>query len=283
MKEFHILTVGNSLISNFQKVNPQIRDVKMGDEGFWEAKYRDRSFFLSLLDFLREDPHRHSAETNSLLHYSRERKIKLQDISVYLSGTKTASNNIVLNVLMAYLKELQVEVYSPKEVQGLPLSSHEDLIVKEFERDISNLLDTFLILARRKKQEGYRVVFNPTGGYKPHVIVCAFAGFLTQSEIYYIHEELNQLVIIPPLFYFPRHGEFELLEKLERGKSPLKGKDFEKILSLYPHAVERLAEYGLVELEAKPGQPPFGIKITSKGKWAIDYYRQMTEIDVNVK
>ncbi len=283
MKEFHILTVGNSLLSNYKRKHSDLQDVKMGDEEFWGRKLKDPSFFRSLLNFLRESPKDHSAEMNSLVSYAEYRGIKLQDISVYLTGTKTASNAIIQNVLMSYLKELEVEVLSPKEVEGLPLLAHEEEIAREFEKDLSNLLDTLLRLAKKKKEEGYKVVFNPTGGYKPHVITCAFAGFLTQSEIYYIHEELRQLIIIPPMFYFPREGEMKVLELLEEAKAPVRGKEFEKIMARYGKAIDRLSEYGLVEFETKPGEAPYGIKITPRGTWALDYYRKLTRLEVKVK
>ena len=282
MKEFHIITVGNSLLSNFIRSKEEYKDVKMGDEKFWGRKYEDSSFFREVLEFLKKDPRKHSAEMNSLLAYIEKRKIKPQDITIYLSGTKTASNEIIQNALIAYLKETGIETLSPKEVSGLPLLPHEKFVAAEFQKDLSNLLDTFLSLARKKKSEGYKVAFNPTGGYKPHVITCAFAGFLTQSEVYYIHEELRELIILPPMFYFPREGEITLLKKLS-GKGPVRGKKFEEIMEDYEKNIDRLVEYGLVELESRPGEGPFGIKITSRGKWALDYYEKLTEIEVKVR
>jgi len=56
-----------------------------------------------------------------------------------------------------------------------------------------------LRIGEEKKEKDYKVVVNPTGGFKAHVIAAAIAGFFLRSEVYYIHEEFKELAVLPPL------------------------------------------------------------------------------------
>jgi len=83
--ELHLITVGNSLISNYQKVvdDPKIKRAGMGDE-IWSELIKRPLFLKGVYDFLCDNPKENSAELNSFLRYCEERKIKPQMCEIYL-------------------------------------------------------------------------------------------------------------------------------------------------------------------------------------------------------
>lgn len=274
-KQLHIITVGNSIITNYQRKRNQELSKLPSNSPEWKRLLNDKNFLNTVFDYVMEDPRGNSAEINSFQGYLDKKKINEQSCSVYLTGTKTHINEIAVISLQRYFKEKGVELFNPREISGYFWEKEFKAdAVSEFQRGISELLDTFLRIATKKKEDGYDVVFNPTGGMKPHVITCALAGFMMGCEIYYIHEEFDKkdLVILPPLLYLPRGKEIELLRELKNRKL-LSGSDFEKYRKGNEEEVERLITYGLVEVETdeKTGRD-YRIKLTSKGKFIIGLY-----------
>ncbi|MDL1955900.1 MAG: putative CRISPR-associated protein [Candidatus Desulfofervidus auxilii] len=260
-KEFHLITVGNSLIANYQKNidDSKVKNAGMGDE-IWLEVINDSSFFKKIYDFLSEKPRERSAELNSFLKYCEKHSINPATCEIYLSGTQTASNEIALRTIEKYFKEgLNCAMYSSPQFPGYfdrPLETAAD----EFIKGLTDILDRFIYLASKKKKEGYKVVFNPTGGFKAHVITSALAGFLTGCEVYYMHEEFKDIIKFPPLFYLPRGNELKVLEMLSDKKTK-SNKEFEELINKYADEINRLEHYGLVEVERG------GIRITNKGIW----------------
>lgn len=169
------------------------------------------------------------------------------------------------------MKEIQFTIYSPKEVSGYFLESEkysEEYAREEFLKDTSLLIDRLIYLAEKKKQEGYKVVFNPTGGLKAHVIACAVSGFLTNCPVYYIHEEFNDVIKLPPGFYLPKGKELELLELL-KDKKPISGYEYQKIEDEYSDEIERLELYGLLEREKDDAGKYFRTRITNRGHYLL--------------
>jgi len=271
--ELHLITVGNSLIRNYQRIidDPKIKSAGMGDE-IWSELIKRPLFLKGIYDFLCNNPKENSAELNSFLRYCEQRKIKPQMCEIYLSGTQTASNEIALTTIGKYFKELGCTMYSPPQFPGY-FDKPLEMAADEFIRGITNILDRFIYIASIKKRDGYKVVFNPTGGFKAHVITSALAGFLTGCEVYYIHEEFKDVIIFPPLFYLPRGDELKVLEILS-DKKPKSGKEFEELINKYGDEIDRLEHYGLVEIERDEFGKAYRIKITNKGVWAHGYLRE---------
>ena len=263
MKNFYIVNVGVSLVSNYMNTG-KIEKRPVSDNEFWKEKLGDRSFLEEIYEFLRADPKRNSAEMNSFLRIVEGDP---KDNEIYLIGTKTPVNEICVRALERLLKEKGYLIYTPKEVSGYFWEADtysQEYAKEEFVKDISLLIDRLIYLARKKKDSGYRVAFVPTGGLKAHVIACAIAGFLTGSPVYYIHEEFNDIVRLPDLFYLPKGKEVQLLKKLS-DKQPRRGGDFKKLQTQYENEIERLEMYGLVELEYGDDMKPYRIRITNKG------------------
>lgn len=272
--EFHIITVGNSLIVNYQKStdNPKIKTAGMGDE-IWSELFKNPSFLKGVYDFLQDSPRERSAELNSFLRYCEERKIKPQICEIYLCGTQTASNEIALTTIEKYFKELGCTIYSPPQFPGY-FDKPLEIAANEFTKGLTDMLDRFIYLASKKKKDGHKVVFNPTGGFKAHVITSALAGFFTGCEVCYIHEEFKDIIIFPPLFYLPRGNELNVLEALS-DKKPKSGMEFDKFTDKYGDEVDRLEHYGLAEIEQDESGKSYRIRITNKGLWAYGYLREL--------
>lgn len=276
MKEFHIITGGNSLVEHFKREKgdeyPEIKEIKMGDP-LWKRFLDDPQFLERVYEFLAENPKAHSAELNCFFRYCEERSINPQDCEVYLAGTKTPSNEIARQTITRYLTKNRItNVLTSLELPGY-FGEEFAIRAHEFTRGLSEMLDRFIYIARKKKMEGYRVVFSPTGGFKPHVIVCGLAGFLTGSEVYYIHEEFKETIVFPPLFYLPRRREIDVLRELS-DKIPRSGKDWEEFQNKYSEEVERLEYYGLVDVEEDRFGKRYRIKITNMGIWAFEYLKE---------
>lgn len=274
-RQLHLITVGNSIITNFQKKSATEAEIKYAkeDDKIWDKLIDDGVFLNRLYEFLKSAPGENSAEINSFERFLEQRNVKHTSCLIYLIGTKTTSNEIAKNTLERYFKEKGCELLTSKEVSGYFWESrHSDkMAIEEFTKGISDLLDRFLRVAMKKKEEGYEVVFNPTGGMKPHVITCALAGFMTASPVYYIHENFRDIVILPPLLYLPRGKELNVLSELK--ERVYSGAEYNKLRSANEEEVERLRIYGLVEIETdeRTGKD-YRIKLTERGKFVLGLY-----------
>jgi putative CRISPR-associated protein (TIGR02619 family) len=271
MKEFHIINVGVSIITNYQKVQEELKDKKLSDNEFWRDFLKNPKKLDEIYNFVCKDPKKNSAELNSFL-----RKIENSNnrIEVYFTGTKTPVNEICVRTLERFMSDKGYIVYVSKEFPGYFMETYvgEDR-VKSFTNGISDMLDHLIRLAKKKKEEGYKVFFNPTGGFKAHVIACALAGFMTYSEVYYLNEEFQDVITFPPLFYIPKGREIELL-KILADKRPRSGKECEEIFKEYEKEIERLILYNLIEDEKDDTGRIFRIKITNKGELIVREFQE---------
>lgn len=257
MREIHMISTGNSLISNFQKNGLIDPSKKVSDENFWSEILGNSNLINSILNLLRESPFKYSAELNTFLRVVDSKSP--ENIEVYLFGTRTASNEFCRRIIEAYLKEMGYGIYVPYEVSGYFWEAcfDEKAALDEFKKGISELIDRLVFIAESKKKEGYKVYFNPTGGLKAHVIATALAAFITECDIYYMNEEFSQVVFFPKLFYLPKGRELELLKKIIDGKSNI---DFEE----YDDELLRLKSYGFIEICEFDGARK--IFLTEKGR-----------------
>lgn len=263
MREFHIINVGNSLLSNFQRNKPEISKVQQSDNDFWKRAIDDVNFMEEIFHFLEENPKERSAEMNTFLRVVEGKEPR--EIEVYLSGTNTYSNEICVRTIQRYLRAKNFVIYDNPVFPGyfLEVKNYDEKYAKdEFVRGIAEMVDRFIYLALKKKEEGYEVFMNPTGGLKAHVIACALAGFLVGCKVYYMNEEFRNVIFMPELFYLPKGREVELLEILS-DKKPRSGADYGKIVEKFPDELNRLKIYGLIEEEVE--DKPYRIRITNRG------------------
>jgi|Deesub1362A_J573_1020465.scaffolds.fasta_scaffold00583_23 putative CRISPR-associated protein (TIGR02619 family) len=274
MKEFHIINVGNSILSNFKNKNEKIKNIDFCEEEKWKEFLKNPDFLEEVYAFLLENPSKNSAEINSFLKMVKNKNPG--EIDVYLFGTKTASNEICRITIERYLKENGFNLYTPKQISGYFWEEKEfdpKYAKEQFTKDIGVILDRILYLARKKREKNVEVYINPTGGFKPHVIASALAGFLTGCKVYYIHEEFKEVILLPKLFYLPKGKEIELL-KILSDRKPRSGYEFEKLNEKFEKEIERLYLYGLIEKEKDETGKEFRVKITDRGILYYEFVRK---------
>lgn len=264
MKEFHIISSGVSLITNAQRKGELPRDRKISDEDYWQELLNNIEEINRLFDFLKVAPYENSAELNTFLRVVKGKEP--ENIEVYLFGTNTHSNELCRLVIGQYLKELGYKLFDGKEFSGYFFERlfNEKYAKSEFEKDISLLLDRLIYLGKKKREQGYRVFYNPTGGLKAHVIATALAGFIIDSEVYYMNEEFNEVIFFPKMFYIPKGKEADIL-KMMKEKVIISGEECKEIVNKNRDEIERLNLYGLIDLETDENVI-YRLKITHKGE-----------------
>ena len=262
MKELHIISSGISLLTNAQKQGI-FPDKKISDEDYWQSILDSSIEIQKIVDFLKSDPMKNSAEMNTFLRVVGDKQAS--NIDVYLFGTNTASNELCRRAIEQFLKDCGFSIYTPYEVSGYFWEAkyyETSYAIDKFKLGVSELLDRLIYLAKKKQKEGYKVFFNSTGGLKAHVIATALAGILTECEIYYMNEEFHEVVFLPKLFYIPKGRELEILRKLS-DKKFVTGKEVDEWENNYMEEIDRLEIYGLIARTPKEFQK--SLWITSKG------------------
>jgi len=161
------------------------------------------------------------------------------------------------------MKENNYKVYITKEFPGYFLN-YTGKNLEEFKTGVSDMMDHLIVLAKKKKSEGYKVYFNPTGGFKARVIACSLAGFMSYCEVYYLNEEFDDLVIFPPLFYLPKAKEIELL-KILKEQNELSKNNIDELAKKYSEEFERLKNFGFIDHQTSDDQDFNKVRITSRG------------------
>ncbi|MGC9046108.1 putative CRISPR-associated protein [Thermodesulfovibrio sp. 3462-1] len=245
MKEFHIISTGNSLLTNAQKAGV-FPERKTSEEDYWRSLLENPQEINRLVEFLKSAPYKHSAEMNTFLRITQGKPKEL--IEVYLFGTKTASNELCRVAIEKFLKDSGYSIYTPYEISGYFWEAKyydPSYALDRFKLGISELVDRLIYIAKKKQKENYKVFFNPTGGLKAHVIATALVGIITDCEIYYMNEEFHEVVFLPKLFYIPKGKELELLKKLS-SKRVVRYEEYEILEKEYSEEIERLEIYGLI-------------------------------------
>lgn len=269
-KEFHIICSGVSIITNAQRNGIIPQDKKIADEKYWQNLLDNPKEIEKLKSFVESDPYKHSAELNTFLRAVKDKD--QNNIEVYLFGTNTSSNELCRRVIESILKDRGFKLYTPYEASGYfwEAKMYDVNYAKdEFKRGISELLGRLIYLARKKKEEGYKIYFNPTAGLKAHVIATALASYFVDAESYYMNEEFDEIVYLPKLFYLPKGKEVELLKILYQ-ESIISDDDVAKLISTYKDEIERLFVYGLIEQEKDELNKIYRLRITQKGKVILD-------------
>ncbi|GBC85717.1 hypothetical protein HRbin11_02167 [bacterium HR11] len=240
--ELHIVSVGNSLIGHYAGRLEAPARPGMRDEGFWARLLENPAELDKVYAFLEADPAARSAEVRSLEFYLRAHGRRPSDVALYLIGTRTASNEIVRTTLTRYFKTLGHEIYMPSGVPGYfgsPEVPAGERPVDAFRRGMVELLHHLIDVAHQAQRTYRAVVFNATGGFKAHVIVVALAAFITGSPVYYVHEEFDDLIEFPALFYLPTAQELAFLKDHRTGPF--------SVTDCPDDCLRRWLDFGLVE------------------------------------
>ena len=144
------------------------------------------------------------AEVASILKFIEGNNLNNEDIKVYLLASDTIASVLAAEKIKKVLKETHsIEVEFEKEygkgvIENLRVDNLED-----FEDGIDNLIKRVIEIASDgesvEKKHFDDVVFNITGGYKGVVAYLAILGEIVGSEIIYMFEDSNELLLLPKL------------------------------------------------------------------------------------
>lgn len=175
-----ICTTGTSIVGAALRNLPSSEDQRRkGIRNLVQEKRQGRS----TADFLKAA----CAETNSLARM----KVSKDD-KVFLLHTDTDDGRLCAEEI-AHLADTEMGI-SPKleRIAGLQVTD-----AKVFrQQGIQNLFDTLNRLVREHPQ--YEVALNGTGGFKSVVPYLTLYGLINQYSVYYIFEQSNALIELPP-------------------------------------------------------------------------------------
>jgi len=189
MSYVHIITVGASLASNYEKERAGKRIPEAEIEGkLGKMHEAEKSQYINELQkYLHKKQTERkldeaSAEVNAFTYY-------LNEISLaYLIHTDTNLGKCCARALKEYLRENNIPVAEPIEIKGL--SGPET-----FQKGLANLIQEIAnILANHKN-----VRICATGGFKPETAIATLLGFMAKAPVYYIHESFGQQIHLPAI------------------------------------------------------------------------------------
>jgi putative CRISPR-associated protein (TIGR02619 family) len=204
MKETHIVTCGISSIINFARavIRGEFKPTKSigryilekladpRNSNFVVEKEEIAELYDQLVDFIKSNPRRASAEINALFGYLQERGLEPEEApklieEVHLLSSDTVLGNLSARALEGFLKSIlpDVPVYL-HPVMGFQTGNFEVALInlKEKVREISR---------------GKKVVLNLTGGFKAEIAALSALAAESGFRAYYIHEIGKRTVELP--------------------------------------------------------------------------------------
>ncbi|RLE63543.1 MAG: hypothetical protein DRJ38_07340 [Thermoprotei archaeon] len=263
-KEYHIVTSGISLFTNFlRKGRSEDLIKKYNLEKWLEKGYEEEieeitahlesksEIYEAFLEFIKRNPYQASAETNSLLKYCEYTKVSPWNITVKLFTTDTALGKFVAFIVKDYLAS-----------QGFTIDGKPTTIkyfgwgVDFFEKALVEVLDNISQTILKAKEKNYLTALNATGGFKPETTFAVIAALMSEVDrIYYIHETFKEIVILPGI---PLAIKKEYAELLAKFAEPVEKWFAKEHMHITEYTILELKEKGLIE------ETPEGLKIK---KW----------------
>ena len=144
------------------------------------------------------------AEVASILKFIKDNNFDKKDVKVYLLASDTIASVLAAEKIKEVLEkkhDIEVEFkekYGKGVIKNLRVDNLED-----FEDGIDNLIKRVIEIASDgesvEKKHFDDVVFNITGGYKGVVAYLAILGEIVGSEVIYMFENSNELLLLPKL------------------------------------------------------------------------------------
>lgn len=186
--EHHIVTVGISLLTNFAR-----------DRGLKpEDALRQHK---AMLDYLRTDPRKASAEINSLDSRTGFLAGKTSGLAVTLVFTTTPPGKCVASLLEKELKARKVAVHK-LPVRGVDAPAQDftlDFAAREAAAALADLRKHVVehIARLQRATPPPRIELNATGGYKAECAILYELGRTLRLPVYYLHETFKVAVELP--------------------------------------------------------------------------------------
>ncbi|MBF6593294.1 MAG: putative CRISPR-associated protein [Thermaceae bacterium] len=168
MSSVILTTVGTSLLGNVAKANLRREDTP------------------AILGYIRSDPTKASAETNSLSHLLRAGD------RVELLHSDTEDGHWCAEHVAMYLRKQDFPV-ELRKVSGLAYEAKGfvDYGLRQFVQLLAGRI-------RQAKRQGSSVGINATGGFKAEIAYATALGLVFKIPVYYIHEKFGDIVTLPP-------------------------------------------------------------------------------------
>lgn len=189
MNELHILTVGISLLTNYERASGVPRE-------------KARRQIKALEEFLARDPCAASAEINALAARLGGLERIGPEIAVTLVYTQTEEGRATAGAIHRFLKARGVTVAEIK-LPGIELPSEKksDLaaVRRAAEEGLRLLRDKVAghVRKMRRQSPDLAVAFNATGGFKAEVAVLYGLGRELGIPVYYLHETYRTVIELP--------------------------------------------------------------------------------------
>jgi len=274
MNRIHIVSVGASIITNFNKENikrenPVIFIPRLDEDNKFENIWTDKSKFNRILDYATSNPYIASAELNALKDFIEDKDVD----EVHLIVTDTLVGKITSEIIKKVLTDKNI-ICSSKIIPGYYKESalNEEEAEEKFIKGLSDLRDSLIQYIKDKKinNPDCEILINATGGFKPEILILMLVGSLTNCKVYYIHEFFKKILFLPPIFlpYLNNGISLALTEIYNLPQKRISGEnscnDFE---SKYKLVYKVLLESKLIsEKYGEKDDKLFEIKITSYGK-----------------
>jgi putative CRISPR-associated protein (TIGR02619 family) len=174
--------------------------------------YKGHEVFQALLDYIKADSIKASAELNTLELFLKANNLSYNDVKIYLYRSDTSVGLLIANVLEHYLKEKGSSV-NTIEVKGFGTAKTLD----EFQEGMVNLMTEIIKITKniKVKDNQNRVYVLATAGFKPETTAAVIAALLAQADgIYYVHESSRNLVEIPAIPLAIREDALKLLDRV---------------------------------------------------------------------
>lgn len=214
MKKMVLTTVGTSLIYHLVEKKTSLKNYADGIEGKPSKELDD---YRKEYDVLRKESLSHLRSLNldkstDLDKSSAEIKslFKLgigNDDVVYLYATETIDGKLCAEVLEDSIKQKFSCKVTTEEIKGLQVSNPE-LFKKT---GIRNYIDKATKIIEDNRYS-YKLILNITGGFKAVVPYTTLLGMLFQIPVFYVFEDTQSLIELPPL---PLEYNFKIIEELK--------------------------------------------------------------------
>ncbi|MGQ9848310.1 MAG: hypothetical protein ACUVQP_12540 [Bacteroidales bacterium] len=171
MKEFYTINVGDSPSENFLRSENagkrKITKMPFSDESFLNKSIDISNFLKNIFNFVNALPSERSGEFNSFLRVKDKKEPK--EISVYLFGVNTASNEIymqkefndlvILPSLFYFPKGREMELLENLKDKKLKSGGNYERLKKEFSNEIERL-ENYGIIKRDQDESGKQITNN---------------------------------------------------------------------------------------------------------------------------
>ncbi len=219
-----LATVGVSILSNIERrlgslqVPQEIRQLLEGSSRLRPDDLRQREFLkhardpesplakIVLTELLR-DPKGVSAELNTIISFLSDWAYTpyIGELRIYLYPTDTGTSIFCANMIRRYITEHVDKFVEEAKLKRECKINCEINVLRRFGVDeqfftegLDDLLNKYAELIVKLKQENFKVVLAPVGGFKPECTYATIIGLLCGvDKVVYIHEAFRCFIELP--------------------------------------------------------------------------------------